>query len=101
MDTPEPRLTRSVDAPAWSPPLPKAPGFDHLVIETPGLRTHVASISDGEPAVSGECQCVRCFGLVQIPVAKVRRHGAYFLSPTSFTSLTRKKSSKPVMVQGR
>ena len=51
MDTPEPRLTRSVDASAWSAPLPEASGFEHLVIETPGLRTHVAAIGAGEPVV--------------------------------------------------
>ncbi|MGC5223627.1 hypothetical protein ACPW96_13680 [Micromonospora sp. DT81.3] len=32
-------------ATAWSPPLPGAPGFDHVVIETPGLRTHLAVIA--------------------------------------------------------
>jgi pimeloyl-ACP methyl ester carboxylesterase len=51
MDTPEPHLTRSVDNSAWSPPLPEASGFDHLVIETPGLRSHVATIGEGEPVV--------------------------------------------------
>ena len=30
------RATRSVDASAWSPPLPEAPGFDHLVVHGPG-----------------------------------------------------------------
>ena len=35
----------------WSPPLPDAPGFEHLVVETPGLRTHVAAIGEGEPVV--------------------------------------------------
>lgn len=35
----------------WSPPLPTAPGFDHLVVETPGLRTHVAVVGAGEPVV--------------------------------------------------
>ena len=35
----------------WSPPLPEAPGFDHVVVETPGLRTHVAAIGEGEPVV--------------------------------------------------
>lgn len=35
----------------WSPPLPAASGFDHLVVETPGLRTHVAVIGEGEPVV--------------------------------------------------
>src|SRR5581483_9981806 len=36
---------------AWSPPLPEASDFDHLVVETPGLRTHVAAIGEGEPVV--------------------------------------------------
>ncbi|MFC7619944.1 alpha/beta fold hydrolase [Microlunatus sp. GCM10028923] len=35
----------------WSPPLPAAAGFDHLVVATPGLRTHVAVIGEGEPVV--------------------------------------------------
>jgi pimeloyl-ACP methyl ester carboxylesterase len=48
---PEPRMTRPAEASAWSPPLPEAPGFDHLVVETPGLRTHVAVIGEGEPVV--------------------------------------------------
>ena len=47
----EPRVTRPVDASVWSPPLPEAPGFDHLVVETRGLRTHVATIGEGEPVV--------------------------------------------------
>jgi pimeloyl-ACP methyl ester carboxylesterase len=51
MPTPEPRITRAVDASGWSPPLPEAPGFDHLVVETPGLRTHLAAIGEGEPVV--------------------------------------------------
>ena len=51
MDTPEPGITRAVDASAWSPPLPEAPGFDHLVVETPGLHTHVAAIGEGDPVV--------------------------------------------------
>ena len=50
MATPEPQIT-AVDASAWSPPLPEAPGFDHLVVEAPGLRTHVATIGEGEPVV--------------------------------------------------
>ncbi|PRZ08767.1 pimeloyl-ACP methyl ester carboxylesterase [Isoptericola sp. CG 20/1183] len=33
---------------AWSPPLPEAPGFDHRVVETPGLHTHLAETGDGE-----------------------------------------------------
>jgi pimeloyl-ACP methyl ester carboxylesterase len=51
MSTPEPRITPSVDGSAWSPPLPEASGFDHLVVETPGLQTHVATIGEGEPVV--------------------------------------------------
>ncbi|MEO9247151.1 alpha/beta hydrolase [Citricoccus nitrophenolicus] len=35
----------------WSPPLPAAPGFEHLVVETPGLKTHLAVIGEGEPVV--------------------------------------------------
>ncbi|MEV7631975.1 alpha/beta hydrolase [Microbacterium sp. NPDC089318] len=35
----------------WSPPLPTAPGFEHTVVETPGLRSHVASMGEGEPVV--------------------------------------------------
>lgn len=50
MSTPEPRIT-SVDDSVWSPPLPEAPGFDHLVVETPGLRPHVAAIGEGSPVV--------------------------------------------------
>lgn len=33
------------------PPLPEAPGFDHTMIETPGLRTHVATVGEGPPVV--------------------------------------------------
>jgi pimeloyl-ACP methyl ester carboxylesterase len=51
MDTTESRGTRPVDASAWSPPLPEASGFDHLVVETPGLHTHLAAIGEGEPVV--------------------------------------------------
>jgi pimeloyl-ACP methyl ester carboxylesterase len=45
--------TSEVSPPAsgWTPPLPEAPGFDHFVVETPGLRTHVAAIGTGEPVV--------------------------------------------------
>lgn len=35
----------------WDPPLPDAPGFEHHVIETPGLRSHVATIGQGEPVL--------------------------------------------------
>lgn len=36
---------------AWSPPLPDAPGFEHSIVETPGLRTHVATLGVGDPVV--------------------------------------------------
>jgi len=39
------------DAEGWSPPLPEAAGFEHSVVETPGLRTHVAAVGDGDPVV--------------------------------------------------
>lgn len=35
----------------WTPPLPAATGFTHTMVETPGLRTHVASIGAGDPVV--------------------------------------------------
>ena len=53
-----PPWTRPSNAPStprtpssWSPPLPAAEGFEHLVIETPGLRTHVAAVGEGDPVV--------------------------------------------------
>ncbi len=51
MDTPEPRTARSEATTASSPPMPAADGFEHVVVETPGLRTHVAVIGDGDPVV--------------------------------------------------
>lgn len=47
----QPRITPFPDASARLPPLPRAPGFEHLTVETPGLRTHVAAMGDGEPVV--------------------------------------------------
>ncbi|WP_251152129.1 alpha/beta hydrolase [Cellulosimicrobium sp. Marseille-Q4280] len=38
-------------ASTWAPPLPEAPGFEHLVVETPGLRSHLATIGEGDPVV--------------------------------------------------
>lgn len=35
----------------WWPPLPDAAGFEHTVVETPGLRSHVATIGEGPPVV--------------------------------------------------
>lgn len=49
MDARTPRA--DVNRTAWSPPLPPAPGFEHLVIETPGVRRHVAVIGAGEPVL--------------------------------------------------
>lgn len=57
MDTPELRSRSDEARPpvpssvTWTPPLPEAAGFAHLVVETPGLRMHVATIGDGEPIV--------------------------------------------------
>lgn len=51
MHTPEPPTSRSVNTSTWTPPLPDAPGFEHLMVETPGLRGHVATIGEGEPVV--------------------------------------------------
>lgn len=36
---------------AWSPALPEAEGFRHSMVQTRGLRTHVAEIGEGEPVV--------------------------------------------------
>lgn len=49
MDTPAASNT-SVGS-EWSPPLPPAAGFEHMVVETPGLRSHVAVIGTGEPVL--------------------------------------------------
>lgn len=35
----------------WTPPLPEAAGFEHHVVETPGLRTHLAAIGEGDPVL--------------------------------------------------
>ncbi|MGD8201291.1 alpha/beta fold hydrolase [Ornithinimicrobium sp. W1679] len=51
MDTPQPSVAGPADGTEWSPPLPEAPGFAHVVVETPGLRTHLAEIGEGEPVV--------------------------------------------------
>ncbi len=31
--------------------MPEAPGFEHLMVERPGLRTHVAVVGEGDPVV--------------------------------------------------
>lgn len=51
MPVPESRIARSTDLSDWSPPLPEALGFEHLVVETAGLHTHLAAIGVGEPVV--------------------------------------------------
>ncbi|GAA2494985.1 alpha/beta hydrolase [Terrabacter carboxydivorans] len=51
MTASEPQDLRPVDVSAWWPQLPPAPGFDHLVVETHGVRTHVATNGDGDPVV--------------------------------------------------
>jgi pimeloyl-ACP methyl ester carboxylesterase len=54
MDTSAPREESDkarVDREAWSPRLPEAPGFEHALVDTPGLRSHVATIGEGEPVV--------------------------------------------------
>ncbi|GGD28897.1 alpha/beta fold hydrolase [Nocardioides daphniae] len=33
------------------PPMPEAPGFEHHVVETPGLRTHLATVGEGDPVL--------------------------------------------------
>ncbi len=50
METPEPHEATAGTA-TWSPPLPEVAGFEHLTVETPGLRRHVAVIGEGEPVV--------------------------------------------------
>lgn len=51
MPAPDPRAIRPVDVSAWTPPVPAAPGLEHLVVETPGLETHLAVVGEGEPVV--------------------------------------------------
>ena len=51
MATPALHAVRPVNASGWAPPLPDAPGFDHLVVETPGLRAHLATVGEGDPVL--------------------------------------------------
>lgn len=46
-----PSTPQSSTTKEWSPPLPEASGFSHEIVETPGLRTHVATIGTGETVV--------------------------------------------------
>ena len=50
MDTPSIREVTS-ESSTWSPPLPPAPAFEHLIVELPGLRMHVAALGEGDPVV--------------------------------------------------
>ena len=50
MSTPHVREV-AAESSTWSPPLPEAAGFEHLVVETSGLHTHVAAIGEGAPVV--------------------------------------------------
>lgn len=50
--------TVPTESSTWSPPLPEVTKtgpdgtpFTHLMVDTPGLRTHVATIGDGKPVV--------------------------------------------------
>jgi pimeloyl-ACP methyl ester carboxylesterase len=47
----EPASTKTPLEHDWSPPLPAAPGFEHIVVETPGARSHVAVMGAGEPVM--------------------------------------------------
>ncbi|MFD6813460.1 alpha/beta fold hydrolase [Enteractinococcus coprophilus] len=51
MAIPQGKSIRPADTDTWSPPLPAAAGFEHFMIDTPGLHTHVATIGDGEPVI--------------------------------------------------
>lgn len=47
----DPRSVSTVEVADLTPPMPRAPGFDHLLVRTPGLRTHVGTVGEGEPVV--------------------------------------------------
>ena len=51
MSAPDPNTVRAIDGSSLSPPLPEAPGFEHFVVVTPGLQTHLATIGEGDPVV--------------------------------------------------
>lgn len=50
MNTPNVREV-AADSSTWHPPMPETSGFEHLVVETSGLRSHVAIIGEGYPVV--------------------------------------------------
>lgn len=50
MNTPRVREV-AADSSTWYPAMREAPGIEHLVVETPGLRIHVATIGEGDPVV--------------------------------------------------
>lgn len=51
MAIPQGKSIHPADTNAWSPPLPEAAGFEHFLVDTPGLHTHVAVIGEGEPVI--------------------------------------------------
>lgn len=51
MAIPQGKYIRPADTATWSPPLPEALGFEHFIVDTSGLDTHVATIGEGEPVV--------------------------------------------------
>ncbi|MEZ0446878.1 alpha/beta fold hydrolase [Cellulomonas sp. ICMP 17802] len=50
MNTPQIREVAAGSS-TWYPAMPEAPGMEHLVVETPGLHSHVATIGEGDPVV--------------------------------------------------
>lgn len=51
MAIPQGKYVRPADPETWVPPLPEVPGFDHLIVDTSGLHSHVAVIGEGEPVM--------------------------------------------------
>lgn len=51
MAIPQGSHIRPADTSSWLPPMPDAPGFEHFIVDTSGLHTHVATIGEGEPVV--------------------------------------------------
>ena len=50
MNTPQVREV-AADSSTWYPAMPEASGVEHLVVETPGVRSHVVTIGEGDPVV--------------------------------------------------
>jgi len=49
MRLPHPQSVSTLATSTLVPPMPAEPGFEHLLVHTPGLRTHVAILGDGKP----------------------------------------------------